>query len=113
VLLRAGELLDGAALARSRRPSARSDTELARGPARLAAALGITLDDGGADLLDPAGPFTLQLAATPPPFATGPRTGVGGVAGTAAYPWRFFLPGEPTVSQYRPHVGARRRTAAR
>ena len=113
VLLRAGELVDGVVLARSRRASARSDAELARGPARLAVALGITLADGGADLLDPAGPFTLQLAAAPPPFATGPRTGVGGVAGTEAYPWRFFLPGEPTVSPYRPHAGARRRTTAR
>src|SRR5581483_10170736 len=45
VLLRAGAVADGLALARSRRPAARRDTDLARGPARLAAALGI---DGGA-----------------------------------------------------------------
>jgi DNA-3-methyladenine glycosylase len=110
VLLRGGEIVAGADLARRRRASARSDVELARGPARLAVALGITLDDGGADLLDEDGPFRLELAPHPPAFAVGPRTGVGGVAGTEAYPWRFFVPGEPTVSPYRPHAGPKRRT---
>ena len=90
VLLRAGEVQGG--------------LELARGPARLAVALGITLDDGGADLLDPDGAFTLDLAERPPAFAVGPRTGVGGVAGTDAYPWRYFVAGDPTVSPYRPHA---------
>lgn len=111
VLLRAGEVVDGLELARSRRGTSRTDAELARGPARLAVALGITLDDGGADLLDPDGSFTLDLAAAAPPFAVGPRTGVGGVAGTEAYPWRFFVPGQPTVSPYRPHAGPKRRNA--
>ncbi len=111
VLLRAGEVIEGVELARRRRTAARSDAELARGPARLAVALGIRLEDGGTDLLDPDGPFTLELAATPPPFTTGARVGVAGVAGTDEYPWRFFVPGEPTVSQYRPHAGPKRRTS--
>ena len=35
--------------------------------------------------------------------ATGPRVGVSGVGGDAvAFPWRFWLPDEPTVSAYRP-----------
>jgi DNA-3-methyladenine glycosylase len=46
VLLRAGEVVRGTDLARSRRPAARADRDLARGPARLAAALGI---DGALD----------------------------------------------------------------
>ena len=34
---------------------------------------------------------------------TGPRVGVSGPGGdAAAYPWRFWLAGEPTVSVYRP-----------
>jgi DNA-3-methyladenine glycosylase len=113
VLLRAGEVVDGTALARSRRTSARSDAELARGPARLAVAMGITLDDGGADLLDLDGPFTLQLAGTPPPFVVGPRTGVSGPGGDAdRYPWRFWIDGDRTFSPYRP-APRRTRAAAR
>jgi len=34
---------------------------------------------------------------------TGPRVGVAGAGGDVdAYPWRFWLDGEPTVSAYRP-----------
>ena len=43
---------------------------------------------------------------------TGPRVGVSGAGGdAAAYPWRFWLDGEPTVSPYRPAASdARART---
>lgn len=100
VLLRAGRVTAGAELARSRRPSARTDTELARGPARLTAALGITGSGTGADLLDPASPIRL-LAGAPVPDAavrTGPRVGV---AVAAEVPWRLWVDGDPTVSPYR------------
>src|SRR5690606_35650172 len=50
VLLRAGEIVEGIDLARERRGSAKRDTELARGPARLTVALGITGADDGAAL---------------------------------------------------------------
>jgi DNA-3-methyladenine glycosylase len=113
VLLRAGEVVDGVGLARSRRHSARKDAELGRGPARLAVALGITLSDGGADLLDPDGPFTLHLAETPPAFGVGPRVGVAGPGGDAEqYPWRFWAAGEPSVSTYRPAAPRRPRRQA-
>ena len=68
VLLRAGRVVAGEELARARRPAARSATELARGPARLASTLGLVGTDTGADLLDPASPIRL-LAGTPVPDA--------------------------------------------
>src|SRR5512133_3787634 len=56
VLLRAGAVVDGLPLARERRPSARRDADLARGPARLCSALGIDGSYYGAYLLDADGP---------------------------------------------------------
>jgi DNA-3-methyladenine glycosylase len=107
VLLRAGQVIDGVELARERRHSTRSDADLARGPARLTVALGITLADGGADLA--TGAIRLEAAPHPvPEYASGPRTGVAGEGGTDAYPWRFWIPGDPTVSPYKRHVPKRR-----
>jgi DNA-3-methyladenine glycosylase len=105
VLLRAGEVVAGLELARARRPAARTDAELARGPARLAKALGVGGDLDGADLFDPTGPLRLRPAAAEPVgVLTGPRVGL---SAAPARPWRFWLPGEATVSRYRP---AARRT---
>ncbi|SDT01045.1 DNA-3-methyladenine glycosylase [Microterricola viridarii] len=101
LLLRGGEVVEGLELARLRRPTASVDRDLARGPARLASALGIRLEQSGADLLAP--PFTLELPASPAVFATTARTGVGGEGGGAAFPWRFYIPGDPTVSPYKRH----------
>ncbi|MGH3682075.1 MAG: DNA-3-methyladenine glycosylase [Natronosporangium sp.] len=100
VLLRAGELVDGLAVARGRRLAAGSDRELARGPARLTQALGIDSSANGAYLLDSRGPVRLAPAAEPDEgrVCSGPRVGVAGGQDT---PWRFWLAGEPTVSAYR------------
>ena len=100
VLLRAGEIVEGVDLARARRTTSKSDADLARGPARLCVALGITLADGGAEL-------DLTLAE-PSPFLAGPRTGVSGPGGSDEYPWRFWIPGDPTVSPYKASVPKRR-----
>jgi DNA-3-methyladenine glycosylase len=102
ILVRAGEVVDGLELARSRRPTSKSDADLARGPARLCVALGIALSDDGDDL--ETGPIRLELPdapAEPVAFAQGPRTGVSGAGGTDEYPWRFWIPGDPTVSPYK------------
>lgn len=110
ILLRAGEVVAGIELARARRTAPRKDVDLARGPARLASALGITLADGGADLLGD-GDFALRLGPPLPAaqVATGPRVGVSGPGGDAErYPWRFWIAGDPTVSQYRPAVRRKR-----
>ncbi|MCP2284318.1 DNA-3-methyladenine glycosylase [Promicromonospora umidemergens] len=110
VLVRAGEVVDGADLARSRRLAsgvARTDRDLARGPARLAVALGLDLSDDGADVTAPEGHVVLrhplvEPVETPAVIRTGPRVGVSGDGGRAdLFPWRFWLDAEPTVSAYR------------
>ncbi|TYL52205.1 DNA-3-methyladenine glycosylase [Agromyces mariniharenae] len=101
VLLRGGTVVEGLELARLRRPGA-SDRDLARGPARLAVALGVPLSASGDDLLAP--PYALEVPTAPEPFESGPRTGVSGAGGGAAFPWRFWIPGEPGVSPYRRHA---------
>ena len=99
VLVRAGEVVAGEALATERRTGAPA-TNLARGPANLASALGITLAHDGADLLERTA-FSIELPADRDAIATGPRVGVSGEGGSAVYPWRFWIPGDPTVSAYR------------
>jgi len=97
-LLRAGEVVEGVELARTRRLAARQDRDLARGPARLCDALGIDGSCNGADLT--RGSLTVTLPAEPPrgPVRTGPRVGLRLAADV---PWRFWLDGEPTVSAYK------------
>ncbi|WP_432940442.1 DNA-3-methyladenine glycosylase [Kribbella sp. CA-253562] len=143
VLLRAGEVIEGVDLARSRRgapqpvdgkfnqvtpgtvggarataatvlPSrggrrtgARNpDWDLARGPARMCVALGIDREANGTDLLSRGSAVQLLPG---PGFdgepSTGPRVGLREAADN---PWRFWIPGDPTVSPYRPHVPKRR-----
>ena len=114
VLLRGGEVVDGIELARARRPAARVDRDLARGPARLCAALGLDRSDDGALLGGPGSRISLTLpepqrAPDAERIRRGPRTGLAGPGGDGeAFPWRFWLDGEPTVSTYRPAVTRRR-----
>jgi DNA-3-methyladenine glycosylase len=107
VLLRAGEVVDGLPAARGRRPAARRDVDLARGPARLSSAAGLTGLDNGRDLCDGG---ELRICAGEPVaverLRTGPRVGVSGAG--ALSPWRWWLADEPTVSLYRPAVQRRR-----
>lgn len=132
VLLRAGQVVRGNAVARSRRPSARAERELASGPARLCQALGVDRAVNGVDLLascgsspSAAGPIPLAGGGSSPPVA-GPSPSVGGgpillpaerpvdpaeiasgprvgVTAAADRPWRFWIAGDPTVSRYRRH----------
>lgn len=108
VLLRAGAVVEGLALARTRREGVR-DRDLCRGPARLTRTLGVTGELTGTDLLDPAGTLRLELTAPADPalVRTGPRVGVAGAG--APTPWRYWLEGEPTVSPYRAAVPRGRR----
>ncbi|HET8683647.1 MAG TPA: DNA-3-methyladenine glycosylase [Micromonosporaceae bacterium] len=111
VLLRAGEVVAGAALARQRRGDV-AHRDLARGPARLAAALGVGPEAYGTSAVDGTGPLLLAPPSRPvdPRCVTsGPRVGV---AQAADVPWRFWVDGDPTVSPYRRHAPRRRRPAA-
>lgn len=104
ILIRAGAVVDGLAVARARAPRL-ADRDLARGPGRLARSLGV---DGAltGSLVIGGGPITVER----PVAGDGVGGGVGG--GTAAVctgprvgvraaldlPWRLWLAGDPTVS---------------
>lgn len=116
VLLRSGEVVHGLEEARTRRAAVRrarpvGDRDLARGPACLVQALGLSLSDNGIDV---CGATSLLSVHRPEPPAgmqvrTGPRVGLRGPGGDGtAYPWRFWLDGEPTVSTYRPATERKR-----
>jgi len=97
VLLRAGRVVDGVELARARRPPGTPERSLARGPACLTQALGISQSHNGADL---CGGSTFALAPGEPvsAFSSGPRVGV---SLAAEAPWRFWVTGDATVSAYK------------
>lgn len=116
VLLRAGEVVFGAdAVARRRgitTPLSRTALrDLARGPGRFGQAVGLRhpLHDGidaitGAELHGARA--ELWVPESPVEPRSGPRVGVAGVAGTAAFPWRFWIADDPTVSSFRWGRGA-------
>lgn len=127
VLLRGGEIIAGEDTARARRRNPARVRDLANGPAKLAQALGLSLDCDGWKIATghPAVAGDAQNAGTPegatlsplPAVApagvrTGPRVGVAGPGGSADYPWRFWLDGEDSVSVYRPAQPRKRRKSA-
>jgi DNA-3-methyladenine glycosylase len=98
VLLRAGEVVEGQALARTRRGLGVDLRRLASGPGNLGRALGIDRRLSGADLLE--GPVQLRLAVRPPGrISRGPRVGVGYAGPWAARPLRYVLTDDPHVSR--------------
>lgn len=116
ILLRAGEVIAGRDAATRRRLDrggvVRAERDVARGPGRFADAVGLRhpVHDGidaitGVEL---AGARAwIELLSEPlENISTGPRVGVGGVAGTDAFPWRFWIADEPTVSAFRWGRGA-------
>lgn len=122
ILLRAGEVIHGRDAAtrrrlqrgRPRRPGVvRSVRDLARGPGRLGDAVGLRhpVHDGIDAITGVAcAGASARLELCTEPIANvvrGPRVGVAGVAGTDAFPWRFWIDGDPTVSPFRWGRGAR------
>ncbi|GAA3700091.1 DNA-3-methyladenine glycosylase [Zhihengliuella alba] len=120
VLMRAGEVVAGVDTAVARRGRAGAPgPQLASGPARLAQALGLTLEHTGLPVdhgtAGVHGPGTVALdgvADRAPRHSTGPRTGVSGPGGGEEYPWRFWLEGERSVSRYRPAAVRRRESGS-
>ncbi|GAB3538907.1 DNA-3-methyladenine glycosylase [Arthrobacter tecti] len=111
LLLRAGVVVGGLETARRRRGHPKADRDLARGPARLAQALGIDRELNGADVFGER--LRLEFPERPTDastIATGPRVGVSGSGGSSSYPWRFWLAGDPSVSVYRAAKPRARRT---
>lgn len=116
VLLRGGEVVEGADIAErrrlERRGAVRTRRDLARGPGRLGDAVGLRHPvHDGIDAItgeERAGARArLLLADTAAQnVATGPRVGVASVAGTDAFPWRFWIDGDATVSAFRWGRGA-------
>jgi DNA-3-methyladenine glycosylase len=98
VLLRAGEVVVGEELARSRRPAARVARDLARGPARLSQALAIGPDDLDADLLSPSSSVRLHRGPAPSTVSAGPRVGISQATDLQ---WRFWETDAPSVSVFR------------
>ncbi|KAG4073364.1 hypothetical protein HA402_008520 [Bradysia odoriphaga] len=117
ILLRAGAVIDGTDAAAARRGAALPLTptglrDLARGPGRFGQASGLRhpLHDGiDAIAGTPRNGATaeLWLSDAAVDVRSGPRVGVAGIAGTDAFPWRFWIDGDPTVSPFRWGRGAR------
>ena len=98
VLLRAGEIVDGLDAARERRGPRVPDRDLARGPARLAQAMGWNRSDDGADMIG-----AVRAGGGAPAVLAGPRTGITKAADTA---WRFWIADDRFVSPYKRHPKA-------
>jgi DNA-3-methyladenine glycosylase len=107
VLLRAGEVVHGLAVARERRAGVRH-RDLARGPARLTRALAVDRQQDGVDVTTASSPLRVCSGVPVPDDAVrwGPRVGV---SAAGDLPWRAWVDGEATVSPYRPHVPKSRR----
>ena len=113
VLIRALEPTAGLDQMRAARPAARQERDLCNGPAKLCQALGITGADNGSDLLVAGagagtgsgagkgpGPGAVRLLddGTPPPRRPGRGTRVG-IKEATEKRWRFWVPGNPSVSR--------------
>ena len=111
VLIRALAPLSGLAEMWEARPAARLERDLCNGPAKLCQALGITGADNGSDLLAAPprsrtgataaggiGAVRLLDDGTPPPRHPGRGTRIG-IREATEKRWRFWVPGDPSVSR--------------
>jgi DNA-3-methyladenine glycosylase len=101
VLLRAGEVVDGADLARARRGDGVPPRRLASGPANLAKALGLDGRWSGDDVTGPRGRLRVRAGVPVPDddVVASPRVGI---SRATELPWRLSLRGDPFVSAPRP-----------
>jgi len=111
VLLRAVSPLRGLDEMRARRPAARRDVDLTRGPARLCQAFGIDGTFDGADLVRSDRGVTIVDDGVAPPPAPLVDTRIGLSVGVD-FEWRYSVPLDPYVSR-RPSTPRPRRSASR
>lgn len=107
-LIRAGDIIAGTGLARTRREmkprkSPIPDHGLARGPGCVAQCFGANLTNDGDDLFGGQWQFLAPDDGRVMPHANGPRVGVSGPGGDAtSFPWRFWLTEALSVSTFKP-----------
>ncbi|MET0729409.1 MAG: DNA-3-methyladenine glycosylase [Acidimicrobiales bacterium] len=98
VLLRAAVPLTGLEEMQARRPAARLDRDLCRGPARLCQAFGLDGSFDGADLPTADRGVTIVDDGTPPPDVPAVGTRIG-LRDGAELPWRWCVPGDRHLSR--------------
>ncbi|MBY6683688.1 DNA-3-methyladenine glycosylase [Rhodococcus sp. BP-149] len=97
VLIRAGEVVDGLAVARTRRPRA-PEFGMARGPGNVGSVLALSLAHNGVRVFAESAEVSVTLSdETASPVQSGPRVGVSTAPDR---PWRFWIP-SVAVSAYR------------
>jgi DNA-3-methyladenine glycosylase len=100
VLLRGAEPVRGIELMRELRPKAKKDWELMNGPGKICMALDIDRRLDGESLRGETlwiTPRDIEVED----IAVSPRIGIDNSGDAAAWPLRFFLPGNRNVSAYR------------
>ena len=101
VLLRAGEIVSGADLARARRRPGAPEHRLAAGPANLAACLGLDGTWSDRSVTSARGALRVRAGERPPTgdVLTAARVGISRAVDV---PWRFAVADDPRVSSPRP-----------
>lgn len=107
-LIRAGDVIEGADVARIRREhrprrARLPEHGLARGPGCVAQCFAANLTNDGDDLLEGQWRFFAPCDGAVLAHEVGPRVGVSGPGGdSTAFPWRYWLANSPSVSAFRP-----------
>jgi DNA-3-methyladenine glycosylase len=105
-LIRAGDIIEGAQVARQRRETRVRqrpllDYELARGPGCVAQCFDANLTNDGDDLWTGQWRLFVPRDGAVTPHVTGPRVGVSGPGGDETnFPWRYWLAPSASVSRY-------------
>jgi DNA-3-methyladenine glycosylase len=100
VLLRGAEPLRGIEAMRMRRPKAKKEWDLMNGPGKICMAMEIDRKLDGESLRGDRLWITGREADVPE-IAVSPRIGIDNSGDAAAWPLRFFIPGNRNVSAYR------------
>ncbi|WP_226035553.1 DNA-3-methyladenine glycosylase [Aquibacillus saliphilus] len=97
VLIRAVEPYLNRQLMTTRRPKITTEQQLTNGPGKLTKALGISMSDYG-HLLDQEPLWISPSQLSSIEISSGPRIGIGNSGEAKDYPWRYFIKGNPYVS---------------